>query len=181
MMAGLDSEQQWAALLDAVRTAQTCVQQWMDRGKLTTAQGEEIGADLQAQYGVYSQAASIDTAFPKVPGFLPWQTNETPGSRGYRAGRYVNELLFDLRTRGKISLTQFHALKADSDERLMAVRRRLQQDGISEASLIAQCSPPGQSAARRVVPPVAAEVVTAPQPSAAPAVPAGRQSPPTLE
>ena len=172
MMAGLDSEQQWAALLDAVRTAQTCVQQWMDRGKLTTAQGEEIGADLQAQYGVYSQAASIDTAFPKVPGFLPWQTNETPGIRGYRAGRYVNELLFDLRTRGKISLTQFHALKADSDERLMAVRRRLQQDGISEASLIAQCSPPGQSAARRVAPPVAAEADTAPQPSAAPAVPA---------
>ena len=161
-MANVDSEQQWAALLDAVRTAQTCCQQWMDRGKLTRAQGEEILADLQAQYGVYSQDASVSAAFPKVPGFLPRQINETPGIRGYRAGRYANELLDDLRTRGKIALSQFHALKTDSDERLMAVRRRLQQDGISEASLVAQCSPPGQVAARRVRPPVTADVVSAP-------------------
>ncbi len=176
-MANVDSEQQWAALLDAVRTAQTCCQQWMDRGKLTRAQGEEILADLQAQYGVYSQDASVSAAFPKVPGFLPRQINETPGIRGYRAGRYANELLDDLRTRGKIALSQFHALKADSDERLMAVRRRLQQDGISEASLVAQCSPPGQVAARRVRPPVTADVVSAPTAPVAPAAtPAPRRS-----
>ena len=85
-MANVDPELHWAALLDAVSTAQTCCEQWMDRGKLTRSQGEEIVADLQAQYGVYSQDASINAALPKIPGFLPRQTNETPGIRGYRAG-----------------------------------------------------------------------------------------------
>ena len=106
-MANVDSEQQWTALLDAVRTAQTCCQQWMDRGKLTRAQGEEILADLQAQYGVYSQDASIIATFPKIPGFLPWQINETPGIRGYRAGRYVNELLTICVCVGKLRCLSF--------------------------------------------------------------------------
>ena len=103
-MANGNLELTWAALLDAVRTAQTCCQQWMDRGKLTRAQGEEIIADLQAQYGLYSQDASINAALPNIPGFLSRQTNETAGIRGYRAGMYVNELLHDLRSRGKIKL-----------------------------------------------------------------------------
>lgn len=60
-MANVDSELNWAVLLDTVRTAQKCGEQWIDRGKL-------------------------------------------------------NELLYDLRSRGRISLSQFHALKADSDE-----------------------------------------------------------------
>lgn len=53
---------------------------------------------------------------------------------------YVNELLNDLRSRGKISLSQFHALKADSDERLNAVRRQLQKEGVAEWSLTIQCT-----------------------------------------
>ncbi|MDA1229441.1 MAG: hypothetical protein O2856_01580 [Planctomycetota bacterium] len=139
-MAAIDPELNWSALLDTVTTAQKCCEQWMDRGKLTRAQAEEIIADLQAQFGVYSQEASTNAAMPKVPGFLPQQSNETAGVRGYRAALYVNELLHDLRSRGKITLSQFHGLKADSDERLLAVRRRLQREQISEASLAAQCN-----------------------------------------
>jgi hypothetical protein len=167
-MANVDPELHWAALLDAVSTARTCCEQWMDRGKLTRSQGDEIVADLQAQYGLYSQDASINAPLPKIPGFLPRQTTETPGIRGYRAGMFVNELLLDLRSRGKITLSQFHALKADSDERLMAVRRRLQQDGISEAKLALQCSPSRESSTPYVRAPVAAKVASVPK---APAVP----------
>ena len=167
-MASVDPELHWAGLLDAVSTARTCCEQWMDRGKLARSQGEEIVADLQAQYGLYSQDASIGAPLPKIPGFLPRQSNETPGIRGYRAGIFVNELLHDLRSRGKITLSQFHALKADSDERLMAVRRRLQQDGISEAKLAAQCSPSRQSTAEGVSAPAAAKAASVPK---APAMP----------
>lgn len=148
-MAAIDPELNWSALLDTVRTAQKCCEQWIDRSKLTRAQGEEIIADLQAQFGVYSQEASTSAAMPKVAGFLPQQSNETPGVRGYRAGLYVNELLHDLRSRGRITLSQFHGLKADSDERLQAVRRRLQQEQISEASLAAQCNRSNHAAPAR--------------------------------
>lgn len=92
-MANVDSELNWAVLLDTVRTAQKCGEQWIDRGKL-------------------------------------------------------NELLYDLRSRGRISLSQFHALKADSDERLNAVRRQFQQDGIAEWSLTIQCTPSAQAGTR---------------------------------
>lgn len=45
-VANVDRELNWAALLDTVRTAQTCCEQWRDRGKLNRRQGEEIIADL---------------------------------------------------------------------------------------------------------------------------------------
>ena len=89
-MAASDPELNWSVLLDAVRTAQKCCEQWIDRGKLTRAQGEEIVANLQAQYGIYSQDASASAAMPRVPGFLPGQPHETAGIRGYRAAMYVN-------------------------------------------------------------------------------------------
>ncbi len=167
-MANVDPELHWAALLDAVSTARTCCEQWMDRGKLTRSQGEEIVADLQARYGLYSQDASINAPLPKIPGFLPRQTNETSGVRGYRAAMFVNELLQDLRARGKITLSQFHALKADSDERLTAVRRRLKQDGVSEATLAAQCSPSKQSTAEDVSASSFAQEAAIPKTPAAP-------------
>ena len=167
-MANVDPELNWAALLDTVRTAQTCCEQWRDRGKLTRTQAEEIIAGLQAQYSVYSQDASINGAFPNIPGFLPRQPNETAGIRGYRAGIFVNELLHDLRSRGKITLSQFHALKADSEERLMAVRRRLHQDGIAESGLAAQCSSSTHSTERGAGMPTAREAVIPPKKPAAP-------------
>lgn len=167
-MANVDPELHWAALLDAVSTARTCCEQWMNRGKLTRSQGEEIVADLQARYGLYSQDASINAPLPKIPGFLPRQINETSGVRGYRAAMFVNELLQDLRARGKITLSQFHALKADSDERLTAVRRRLKQNGISEATLAAQCSPSKQSTAEDVSAPTFSPEAVAPETPAIP-------------
>ncbi len=169
-MANVDNEMNWVALLDAVRTAQKCCEQWMDRGKLTRAQGEEIVANLQAQYGIYSQDASSNLAMPKVKGFLPAQPTETAGTRGYRAGMYVNELLLDLKSRGKISLSQFHALKSDSDERLNAVRRQLQKDGIAEWSLKIQSTSSPQNAALPFSAPEAAAVASEPTPKP-PAVP----------
>jgi len=169
-MANVENELNWAALLDAVRTAQKCCEQWMERGKLTRAHGEEIVANLQAQYGIYSQDASNNAAMPKVPGFLPGQTGETAGVRGYRAAMYVNELLLDLRSRGRISLSQFHALKADSDERLNAVRRQLQKEGIAERSLTIQCTPSAQGRARPFKTPETAAVASEPIPKP-PAVP----------
>ncbi len=169
-MANVENEMNWAALLDAVRTAQKCCEQWIDRRKLTRAQGEEIVANLHAQYGIYSQDASNSAAMPKVPGFLPGQPGETAGVRGYRAAMYVNELLLDLRSRGKISLSQFHALKADSDERLNAVRRQLQKDGIAEWSLTIQCTPSAQGRARPFKTPATGAVASEPIPKP-PAVP----------
>ncbi len=179
-MAKPDPEQSWNAVLSTIRTAQTCCEQWMVRGKLTKVQAAELGSELQSQYESSSMAASTGASLPRMPGFLPLQITETPGIRGYRAGMFVAQMLLDLRTRGKISLAQFHALQADADERLMAVRRILVSEGILESVLSGQCITtvprPVQAVAAQAPGDPAAERRDAPsdrpQPVIEPAVPA---------
>ena len=147
-MATPDPELCWSAILSTIKTAQTCCEQWMTRGKLSKAQATELHNELQAQFESYSVGASTNTALPRISGFLPVQPTETPGIRGYRAGMFVAQILKNLRSNGRISLAQFHALKADADERLMAVRRILANEGVSEADLADQCSITARTTAR---------------------------------
>lgn len=149
----------WGTLLEVVKTAQACCEQWQARGKLTQGQAAEIISELQTRHAEYTQSSAANLPLPPLDGYLPLQTRETPGVRGYRASVFVGQLLEDLRSQGKVTLSQFHGLQADSNERLRAVRRSLTMEGISESELKSQCDPIRQPAEAATAP-VSAPVTT---------------------
>lgn len=135
-----DAEKSWAALIDSVQTALTVIEQWSSSGRISRAQGGEFRTELESQLEQMKADSAAGRAWPSRNGFLPIQPRETPGVRGYRAGMFVVQFVNEMRSRMKLSLAQFHALENDSNERLMAVSRALQREGLSERELARQCS-----------------------------------------
>ncbi|MBL8809941.1 MAG: hypothetical protein JNM43_07185 [Planctomycetaceae bacterium] len=132
------NEASWQVALEPIRTAQTVIEQWANRRKITVPQKDDLRAELQALHQEYSLQAESGWPAAKLPGLLPIQTQETPGVRGYRAAVFMTHYLNQLRARRRLTLAQYHALQSDTNERLAAVQRLLQREGIDEAVLIAQ-------------------------------------------
>ncbi|MFO0978870.1 MAG: hypothetical protein U0996_20850 [Planctomycetaceae bacterium] len=132
------NEASWQAVLEPIRTALTVVEQWATRRKLTPAQKADFSAELQALHQEYSLQAEASWSPPKLPGMLPLQPQETPGVRGYRAAVFMTHYLNQLRIRRRLTLAQYHSLQSDTNERLAAVQRTLQREGINEAVLVSQ-------------------------------------------
>lgn len=133
----------WNVLLETIRTAQSCFQQWITAGKLGQSEAQEIIGDLNAQYEKALEGSRSGAPLPQLDKFLPLQANETPGVRGYRSGMFMMQLLRDLWSEGRLPLASLHALKADVRARFMAVQRTLVQEGIPMRQLELQCSGPG--------------------------------------
>ncbi|MFN9717490.1 MAG: hypothetical protein ACK58L_02285, partial [Planctomycetota bacterium] len=148
-----DAEKSWAALIDSVQTALTVIEQWRTAGRISGDQATEFRTELEGQLQQFRTHATDGHPLPMRHGFLPIQPRETSGVRGFRAGMFVVQFVNDLRSQMKLSLSQFHALESDSNERLMAVSRALQREGISERELARQCriqttTQPPQAASR---------------------------------
>ncbi|MDA1230225.1 MAG: hypothetical protein O2856_05585 [Planctomycetota bacterium] len=95
--------------------------------------------DLQTRHASYSQDAQNQAPFPQLDGFLPVQPQETSGIHGFRMGVFMATFLSDLHSRGMISLSKYHGLRADSNERMKVVERSLFNEGILRSDLATQC------------------------------------------
>ncbi len=131
-------EASWQAFLETIRTAQTVIEQWATRRKLTAAQKADFCAELQALHQEYSLQAEASWTPGKRPGMLPLQPQETSGIRGYRAAVFMTHYLNQLRARRRLTLAQYHSLQSDANERLAAVQRTLQREGVDESVLVSE-------------------------------------------
>ena len=137
----VDRDQAWSTLLETVRCAQTVITQWTGQRLVNQAQSAEWISELQRQHEAWCLDRDAHKSPPTPQGYLPPQPNETQGIRGYRAGLFVLHFIDDMKSRRRVSLSQFHSLRADASERLQAVARTLQREGVTISDLSSQVKP----------------------------------------
>ena len=130
----------WIALMETMEFAENCFVQWRSTGKISKGQADEWVTSLRTWADNYRQQAAANAAMPPVAGLITPQAGETPSVRAFRFWTFVDHELRVLTSQGKLSLAQSHTLQTESKERLLALRRRLVQDGIAVEAVTADAA-----------------------------------------
>ena len=130
----------WIALLETMEFAENCFVQWRSTGKISKGQEDEWVTSLRTRADNYRQQAAANAVMPPVAGLITPQAGETPSVRAFRFWTFVDHELRVLTSQGKLSLAQSHTLQTETKERLLALRRRLVQDGIAVEAVTADAA-----------------------------------------
>ena len=137
--ATLSAKDSWLVLLETIQFARDHFERLVLARAIPKELGEEVIAALLIRLAEYKSLSSSAADVPSVVGIIPATNAETYSIKAFRNWKFLEHEIGQLKSAGKLSLSQFHALEMEVAERLSAISRRLSNTGIHASTLEATC------------------------------------------
>ena len=121
----------WEVVISTFERAEEWVTRWATEGQILPAQRDTIVPLLRERLDNATKLAEQAVEPPSIPGMMPLQADEQPAVRAYRLWRFLAAEIAQHKTSGRLTLSQGHALEEECRERMVSLKRRLSQDGIT--------------------------------------------------
>lgn len=121
----------WEVIVSTFERAEEWFTRWVTEGQILPAQRDTLVSLLRERLEQAKTLAEQNVDPPSIPGMLPLQPDELPAVRAYRLWRFLNAEISQHKGAGRLTLAQAHALEEECNERMLSLKRRVTQDGIT--------------------------------------------------
>ncbi len=121
----------WEVILSTFERAEEWFTRWATEGQILPAQRDTLVPLLRERLEQAMMLAEQNIDPPNIPGILPLQPDELPTVQAYRLWHFLNAEVSLHKAAGRLTLAQAHALEEECNERMLSLKRRLTQDGIT--------------------------------------------------
>lgn len=120
--------QEWEIATLTLKQAEEWFLNWATRGQISRAGCDEILDDLRMRR---DRARSVqDGEIPAISGILPIQNVESPVVQALRLWLFLVEEIMTQKEANRLSLAQAHSLAEECMERVKAIKRKMDRDGM---------------------------------------------------
>lgn len=119
----------WRAIIEMLKEAEDCTQQWVTETRLGPAQQQTILNEWRARREDFSCQADAGLPTPRLPDIFPPSENESATMISLRLWSFLRHEIGRLKLAGVLSQYQAHDLLNEAKERALKLERQLVDEG----------------------------------------------------